>query len=121
MPALVLPIVVLALLASAAPGAAVELAGTAWASGQHRVSFDGRQATVTGGCNILFASYRSDGGAISFGTVNATRRACPPDRMAADRFAAAALRATRRVARTRDRLHLLDARGRAVWTLARAG
>ncbi len=117
MPAIVL--FALALVA-ATPAAALELGGTRWASGQHRVAFHVGRVTVTGGCNVLSARYLSHRGIMNFSGVSATRRACPADLMAADTFAAAALKATRRVARSRDRLHLFDARGRTVWTLRRA-
>lgn len=75
------------------------------------IEFVENRAVGYAGCNRWFAEAQTDGPALSFGQIGATRRMCSPAVMSVEREFFAALNATRAVRVDGDTLVLLDARG----------
>jgi heat shock protein HslJ len=116
-----------AALIAAAGGAAAEdrvasLAGSEWGfpeTGETYVQF--RDADVAGfaGCNNFRGTYTFADGKLTFGPLAATRMACPPDVMDAERKVLQILEATKAGEATNKTLTLKDAAGAVLATLNR--
>lgn len=74
------------------------------------------EASGDGGCNQFSVTYEHQGGDLSFGTITATKMACP-DVMDIERGFFEALNETRRFRLQDDRLELLDDEGGALAVL----
>ncbi len=101
------------------------LAGSAWraaniggrpvASGVNVTISFGKDGNATGvaGCNRYTVSYTQADGRLVFGSIQATKKLCPPPNMNAERDFFSSLRDTARNLRKKSQLVLLDRNGAA--------